>query len=214
MRAKLNRRNFIGAISALCIAASSSAKLHAAVSTKATGQRLANAALEQIGVTLSYDPGWTHINYPNGDVPRATGVCADVVVRAARDGLSLDLQMLVHEDMMKDFDAYPAHKTWGTHRPDTNIDHRRVLNLEAYWTRARARLWAAPSPTPGDAFPAPIEVGDIVTWLLDGRLPHVGIIVSSAPQVTVVHNIGRGVEQSPLAELHRAAAHYRWPTRS
>jgi len=205
----MNRRNFISGISALFIGAS--AKLLAG---QTTGQRLATAARTQVGVTLSYDPGWTPIPYPNGDVPRSTGVCADVVIRAARDGLNLDLQKLVHEDMMKDFDAYPARKTWGTHRPDANIDHRRVLNLEAYWTRAGARLWAAPAPTPGNAFPAPIEVGDIVTWLLDARLPHVGIIASPAPQITVIHNIGRGAEQSALQEFspHRAAAHYRWPT--
>jgi uncharacterized protein len=112
-------------------------------------------------------------------VPRSTGVCADVVIRAARDGLGLDLQKLVHEDMVKHFDAYPARKAWGSRKPDANIDHRRVLNLETYWTRAGARLWAADAPTPGDAFPKPIEVGDILTWLLDARLPHVGIVVSA-----------------------------------
>ena len=62
-------------------------------------------------------------------------------------------------------------------------------------------------------FPKPIEVGDILTWLLDARLPHVGIVVSASPQPWVVHNIGRGVEESPLEAFspHRAAGHYRWP---
>jgi hypothetical protein len=123
------------------------------------------------------------------------------------------MQKLVHEDMVKDFDAYPARKAWGSRKPDTNIDHRRVLNLEAYWTRTGARLWAAEAPTPGDGFPKPIEVGDIVTWRLDARLPHVGIVVNTGPQTRVVHNIGRGAEDSPLEEFfpHRAAGHYRWP---
>ena len=154
------------------------------------------------------------MTYPGGDVPRSTGVCADVVIRAARDGLGLDLQKLVHEDMVKNFDAYPARKAWGSKRPDTNIDHRRVLNLETYWTRAGARLWASGAPTPGDRFPKPIAVGDIFTWLLDARLPHVGIAVSVGSQTRVVHNIGRGVEESPLEAFfpHRAAGHYRWPT--
>jgi hypothetical protein len=169
-----------------------------------------------LGVTVGYDPTWTHLAYPGGDVPRSTGVCADVVIRAARDGLGLDLQKLVHEDMLKDFDAYPARKAWGSRKPDANIDHRRVLNLEAYWARAGAQLWAAKSPTPGDGFPKPIEVGDIVTWLLDARLPHVGIVVSGRSQTNVVHNIGRGAEESPLEafSLHRAAGHYRWPAGS
>jgi uncharacterized protein YijF (DUF1287 family) len=167
-----------------------------------------------MGVTTAYDPTWSHISYPGGDVPRSTGVCADVVIRAARDGLGLDLQKLVHEDMLKDFTAYPARKAWGSRAPDASIDHRRVLNLETYWTRSGARLWAAQVAVAGDAFPPPLELGDIVTWLLDARLPHVGLVVSTgAQQTAVVHNIGNGAEQTELIAFHahRAVAHYRWP---
>lgn len=179
-----------------------------------SGRKLGAAALAQVGVTSSYDPTWTKLTYPGGDVPRTTGVCADVVIRAARDALGLDLQRLVHEDMLKNFEAYPARKAWGSRKPDSNIDHRRVLNLEAYFTRAGARLWAAPEPTPGDAFPAPLDPGDIITWLLDARLPHIGIVApTSSRQIIVVHNIGNGTEESTLSEFrpHRAVAHYRWP---
>ena len=178
------------------------------------GVQLAAAARHQIGITLSYDPNYTRVTYPNGDVPRKTGVCADVIVRAARDAFALDLQKLVHEDMLHSFDAYPARKAWGERAPDASIDHRRVLNLETYWQRAGAQLWTARNPTPGDEFPAPIEVGDIVTWRLDARLPHVGILTSIGAQTTVVHNIGNGVEETPLSAFHphRAAGHYRWPT--
>jgi hypothetical protein len=205
----MDRRYFLGGLAALWLA-----KGRAGWAVQTKGQRLADAARTQVGVTTGYDPTWTKLTYPGGDVPRSTGVCADVVIRAARDGLGLDLQQLVHDDMGKDFDAYPARKAWGSRKPDANIDHRRVLNLEAYWTRAGARLWAADASTPGDAFPKPIEVGDILTWLLDARLPHVGIVVSTAPpQTTVVHNIGRGVEETALIAFHphRAAGHYRWP---
>jgi uncharacterized protein YijF (DUF1287 family) len=182
--------------------------------TPTNGKRLADAARAQVGVTTGYDPTWTKLTYPGGDVPRSTGVCADVVIRAARDGLGLDLQKLVHEDMVKEFDAYPARKAWGSRKPDANIDHRRVLNLEAYWTRSGARLWAAAAPTPGDEFPKPFAVGDIVTWLIDARLPHVGIVASTRPpQTTVVHNIGNGAEETALIAFHPhlAVGHYRWP---
>ena len=125
------------------------------------GEKLATAARAQLGVTTTYDPHYTRIPYPNGDVPRSTGVCADVIVRAGRDGLALDLQRLVHEDMQRDFAAYPH--TWGLAHPDANIDHRRVLNLETFWRRTRCQLWTAATPTAGNAFPSPHAVGDILT---------------------------------------------------
>jgi uncharacterized protein YijF (DUF1287 family) len=205
----MDRRHFIGGLATVWVTAG---RVWGAPRT--SGQRLADAAREQVGVTTGYDPTWTKLTYPGGDVPRSTGVCADVVIRAARDGLGLDLQKLVHEDMVKDFDAYPARKVWGSRKADENIDHRRVLNLEAYWMRSGARLWAAAAPTPGDAFPAPIQVGDILTWLLDARLPHVGIVVTTGLQQTImVHNIGNGAEETTLSAFHshRAAGHYRWP---
>ena len=180
------------------------------------GQRLARAASAQVGVTNGYDPSWAKLRYPGGDVPRNTGVCADVVIRAARDALGLDLQQLVHEDMSEHFAAYPAHRIWGSTQPDSNIDHRRVLNLECFFQRSGARLWKASGLVAGDAFPASLAVGDIVTWLLDARLPHIAIVVTTAGTTTgsrVVHNIGRGAEDSWLSEFrpHRAVAHYRWP---
>jgi uncharacterized protein len=203
----MRRREFLSGLTTVCLA---SARMSSAAQT--SGQRLADAARAQLCVTTGYDPTWTKLSYPNGDVPRSTGVCADVVIRAGRDGLGLDLQKLLHEDMIKAFDAYPARKAWGSRAPNTSINHRRVLNLEAYWTRTGARVWAADTATPGDAFPQPILVGDIVTWLLDARLPHIGVAVSIGHSIQVVHNIGRGVEQSPLEafSIQRAMGHYRW----
>ena len=203
----MRRREFLGGLAAVSVTT------RPAFAAATNRQRLADAARAQVGVTTGYDPTWTKLSYPGGDVSRSTGVCADVVIRAARDGLGLDLQKLVHEDMSIHFDAYPARKAWGSRAPDSNIDHRRVLNLEAYWTRAGARLWAADVSTPGDRFPRPIELGDIVTWMLDGRLPHVGVVAAVGRQIQIVHNIGRGAEESLIEafSIHHAAGHYRWP---
>jgi uncharacterized protein len=207
----MQRRGFLIGSSALCLLPGLSAF------AAPDRLRLAQAARAQVGVTLGYDPRYTHVSYPGGDVPRSTGVCADVIIRAARDAFGLDLQKLVHEDMLRAFDAYPSRRTWGNREPDANIDHRRVLNLETYWQRAGARRWFASGPTPGDEFPAPLAVGDIVTWRLDARLPHVGILVAVQPndsrQATVVHNIGNGAEEISLSAFHphRAAGHYLWP---
>jgi hypothetical protein len=210
----MRRRDFLLGSSAALFTAR-----FAFASTPDSGRKLADAARRQLGVTTGYDPAWTHLAYPGGDVPRSTGVCADVVIRAARDGLGLDLQKLVHEDMAKNFSAYPARHAWGSQHPDTNIDHRRVLNLQTYFQRSGAQLWLAAAPTPGDGFPRPVAAGDILTWLLVGRLPHIGVVVSSAAtnrEARVVHNIGRGVEESALADFspERAVGHYRWPAGS
>jgi len=114
--------------------------------------------------------------------------------------------------MQRDFAAYPH--TWGMAHPDANIDHRRVLNLETYFRRTHAQLWTATSPTAGNAFPNPLAPGDILTWRLDARLPHIGIVVANSLLSTrVVHNWGNGAEESSLLTFmpHRAIGHYRWP---
>ncbi|MGA2571912.1 MAG: DUF1287 domain-containing protein [Terracidiphilus sp.] len=215
----MQRREFLCALAACFLLR------RLARASTATGLRLAAAARAQVGVTTGYDPSWTAIPYPDGDVPRSTGVCADVVIRAARDGLGLDLQRLVHEDMLKHFDAYPARQAWHQSRPDASIDHRRVLNLQCFFLRSGAQVWAATGPVAGDAFPGPLEVGDILTWLLDSGEPHIGVVVATPSattitephsykrQASVVHNIGRGAEESPLFNFwpHRAVGHYRWP---
>jgi hypothetical protein len=191
---------------------SSLAALAATTHPPKPGDRLATAARTQLGVTTTYDPHYTRIPYPNGDVPRSTGVCADVIVRAGRDGLALDLQRLVHEDMQRDFAAYPH--TWTLTHPDANIDHRRVLNLETFWRRSKCELWYASSATAGNAFPGPLAIGDIVTWRLDARLPHIGIVVADSLFSTrIVHNWGNGAEESSLLTFapHRAIGHFRWP---
>lgn len=199
------RRTFV--VAGLCTLA-----VPAEARVRDSGEKLAKAAVAQLAVTRGYDPNYTKISYPGGDVPRNTGVCADVIIRAARDALGLDLQKLVHEDMLRNFNAYP--KTWGMQHPDANIDHRRVLNLEVYWRRAGAQVWAADGRVSGNGFPERMEVGDILTWLLDARLPHVGIVVDTGFfNTTILHNIGAGVVENALFSFRsqRAIGHYRWP---
>jgi uncharacterized protein YijF (DUF1287 family) len=176
------------------------------------GEALAQAARRQVGVTRTYDADYRRIAYPGGDTPRTAGVCADVVVRAARDAWNVDLQKLVHEDMAAAFAAYPSRLVWGLDHPDANIDHRRVLNLETYWRRCGARTWLSGRHTPGFTFEGPLEPGDLLTWRLNGQLPHVAVVDSVGVAPMVIHNIGAGVERWPLAFFapHRAVAHYRW----
>lgn len=165
--------------------------------------RLVDAAAAQIGVTRSYDPTYVRLAYPNGDVPQETGVCTDVVVRAYR-ALGIDLQQRVHEDMRRAFDAYP--KLWGLKAPDTNIDHRRVPNLAAFFARHGQTL-AASQDDASDYLP-----GDVVTWRLPSGVPHIGIVSSRRVdgRPTVVHNIGLGTRDDDALFAFVVTGHYRY----
>ena len=177
----------------------------------ANGEALVAAARRQIGITNGYDHLYHRLTYPGGDVPATTGVCADVIVRAARVAWGVDLQRLVHEDMTRDFAAYP-HR-WGLTQPDSNIDHRRVANLEVYWNRQGARVWHASSRTLGFAFPGPLEAGDILTWRgFPNGGPHVAIVSEGGAWPRIIQNHGWGVQENLLAMswLDAAEAHYRW----
>ena len=70
-------------------------------------QQTVAAEATQIGVTTGYDPAYFSLSYPQGDLPRKTGVCTDVVIRALRDAHGIDLQERVHRDMKANFAAYP-----------------------------------------------------------------------------------------------------------
>ena len=164
---------------------------------------IVRAARGQIGKTLHYDPSYRTLDYPNGDVPIETGVCADVVVRALRTGCGIDLQKLVHEDMSQHFSRYP--QIWALAGPDKNIDHRRVPNLQTFfkWTG-----WELPlSNKPGDYQP-----GDIVTCIVPPHLPHIMIVsdrTNAAKQPLVIHNIGAGVQEEDRLFEFKLTGHYR-----
>jgi uncharacterized protein len=86
------------------------------------------------------------------------------------------------------FTAYP--RIWRLTRPDSNIDHRRVLNLQTFLRLAGAQLTVSRDPSA-------YRFGDLVTWMLPGNLPHIGIVASdrsAGGTPLVVHNIDRGPE--------------------
>lgn len=95
---------------------------------------LVQAALERTKHQVRYDGAYIKLTYPNGDVPSDTGVCTDVIIRSYRQ-IGIDLQQLVHEDMRDNFEQYPSKRIWGLNKPDSNIDHRRVPNLQTYFSR-------------------------------------------------------------------------------
>jgi hypothetical protein len=192
------RRNVLAA--ALCLAAGPA---RAAVEPWAA--RLVAAAEAQVGRTVLYDPAYVRLAYPGGDLPLERGVCTDVVIRAYRAGLGIDLQKLVHEDMRANFAAYP--KLWGLAKPDRNIDHRRVPNLRAFLTRRGAAL-------PVTATAADYAPGDLVTMLLPGNLPHIALVThrpsADGSRPLVVHNIGAGARLEDALFAFATTGHYRY----
>lgn len=164
---------------------------------------LAEAARKQIGVTTRYDPSYVGLTYPGGDVPKETGVCTDVVIRALRE-MGFDLQQLVHEDMKANFSKYP--KIWGLKRPDKNIDHRRVPNLQTYFKRRGVALKITNEKED-------YQAGDLVTCLVSGNRPHIMMVsYKKAADGTpyVIHNIGGGTKEESSLFDFKLTGHYRW----
>ncbi len=139
-------------------------------------------------------------------MPSKTGVCSDVVVRAYRE-VGIDLQKLIHEDMAKNFGAYPSKRIWGLKQPDKNIDHRRVPNLQTFFSRNGQILSSS------DAL-VEARPGDILTWQLPSGVPHIGIVTdkrsSDGTRPLVVHNIGYGTLEEDTAGDFKITGWYRY----
>jgi uncharacterized protein len=161
-------------------------------------------ARSQIGITTQYDGDYKTISYPLGDLPQVTGVCTDVVIRALRQQ-SVDLQELIHNDMQLDFFAYP--NLWNLSTADTNIDHRRVPNILTYMERNNRTLTVTKAPE--DYHP-----GDIVTWDFGPGKQHIGIISDRINKTNntpyIIHNIGRGTEESDILFQFPITGHIRY----
>lgn len=189
-------RLLLGLVAALSLAPAARAESDAA--------RMLSAAHAQVGVTLTYAPAYARLAYPGGDVPLDRGVCSDVIVRALR-AVSVDLQVDLHRDMRAHFDAYPAY--WGLRKPDPNIDHRRVPNLERYFERIGKAV-------PISSDPATFLPGDFVSWRLESGQPHIGIVSSwrSADRLRplIIHNIGSGAQVEDVLFEWKMTGHFRY----
>lgn len=166
---------------------------------------LSDAAISIIDRKIIYDATYVQIPYPNGDVSPDRGVCTDVVIRAYRK-LGIDIQEELHEDIKANFSEYPNKKTWGLNAPDTNIDHRRVPNLQVFFSRKGKEKPITMNPE--DYLP-----GDIVTWLLPNGMTHIGIVVaqeskSDKKTPLIVHNIGGGQVLQNCLFAWKITGHY------
>jgi uncharacterized protein YijF (DUF1287 family) len=165
-------------------------------------QKVIDHAKWQATQDVTYDGSYRQLKYPNGDVPPEIGVCTDVIIRAYRS-IDIDLQKLIHEDMLVNKAEYDKRRF--SKIVDSNIDHRRTPNMQTFFTRQGAKQ---PITTNGkDYLP-----GDIVFWkVADG---HVGIVIDEKVLGTdryyIVHNIGSGPQVVDYLFEATIVDHYRW----
>jgi len=175
--------------------------------TLSFAEELAQAALARTMHRVRYDGRYMKIAYPMGDVPADIGVCTDVVIRSYRE-LGIDLQQVVHEDIKQNFRKYPSRKRWGLRAPDTNIDHRRVYNLQVFFERHGQSLPISKNP---DNY----QPGDLVTWQIGTKMPHIGVVLELVsdddPQRHLIaHNIGNGPVIDDMLFDFKITGHYRY----
>lgn len=170
------------------------------------GDGLAAAALANSTVPVTFDQAYYKIAYPNGDVRPNIGMAADVIIRSYRS-MDMDLQKLVHEDMAENFREYP--QLWDAAAPDSNIDHRRVENLQRFFTRK-----GETAKTSRDA--SEYKPGDVVVWALANAEMHIGIVVPGpgdhSNEPWVVHNMGAGVKWENVLFDYSIQSHFRFPS--
>ena len=168
--------------------------------------KLSDAAIAIINPNIIYDPSYFSIKYPNRDVPKNKGVCTDVIIRSYRK-LGIDLQKEVHEDMKSHFSKYPNLKKWGMTKTDSNIDHRRVPNLEIFFERKGTRLPVSKNAND-------YKTGEIVTWMINDKLPHIGIITNrksvDGKRNLMVHNVGNGQVLEDCLFSYTIVGHYKY----
>lgn len=176
------------------------------ITEKTFEEKLSEAAISIIDPSVKYDPAYFAIKYPNGDIPSGKGVCTDVIIRAYRK-LGIDLQKEVHEDMNANFTLYPNLKKWRMTKTDTNIDHRRVPNLEVFFERKGTKL-----PVSEDA--KDYKTGEIVTWMIKDKLPHIGIVTSKksndGERNLIVHNVGGGQVLEDCLFEYKIVGHFKY----
>jgi len=173
---------------------------------KTFSEKLSQAAISIIDPSIDYDPAYFKIDYPNGDIPKEKGVCTDVIIRSYRI-LNIDLQKEVHEDMIDNFSLYPNLKKWGMNKTDTNIDHRRVPNLEVFFERKGTKL-----PVTQNA--SDYKTGELVTWMINDKLPHIGIVTSKkssdGKRNLIVHNVGGGQVLEDCLFEYKIVGHFKY----
>ena len=168
--------------------------------TAPTVDRLIEGARASVQRAPIYDPAYRAISYPGGDPGLERGSGVDLVVRAFRQ-LGIDLQQLIHDDIVSAVAAY------GIQTPDTNIDHRRIRNLATFFRRHGIELSIYPAAT--------WQAGDLVFWALDApSANHLGIISDRSAldghPLVLHHPSDKTPREEDVLYAWPIVGHFRW----
>ena len=147
-------------------------------------------------------PKYVNAYYDGGYPPINDGVCTDVIWRALEEA-GYSLKDLVTEDIKNNREAYP-----NIIYQDSNIDFRRVINLDIYFQRNVITLTNDISQI------SEWQPGDIVVF---GNHEHIGIISDKRNQKGIpylIHNAGQPkLEEDTLERWSKRkgiTGHYRF----
>lgn len=170
------------------------------------GAAVALGAAEQLKTPAAFlrpEPGPFKLAYPGGDIQPDLACDADVVVRALRRA-GLDLQALIHEDILFDHEPYSRL----VKAPDPDFDHRRVEVLTVFLARRAENLPLDPRVDPFGFSPGDIVLLAAPNASLLGVLEH-RLGRSGLPRVVTVIGPGRRVESQDLLGRLPVAGHFR-----
>ncbi len=141
-----------------------------------------------------YDGSYVQGGYPDED----TGVCTDVIWRAFREA-GYDLKAMVDADIAKN----PAE--YDIETPDSNIDFRRVKNLQKFFEKYATKLSNDWQENPGGWQP-----GDIMVSNNGG---HIGVVSdrrNKNGRPYIIHNAGQPKREEDYLKRGKATGHYRF----
>lgn len=108
--------------------------------------------------------------------------------------------------MKANFSLYPILKKWGLKTKDKNIYHRKVPNLEIFFTRKGKTL-------PITQKPKDYKTGDLVTWMIGDKLPHIGIVThikSNNGSPMILNNLVSGQVLENCLSSWKIVGHFRY----
>ena len=161
------------------------------------------------------------LTYPFGDFKKSIGVCTDIIIRALRPSLGVDLQSLLHEDILLNPARYKKEPN-NIKKANSNIDHRRTRNLKTWLDHYAIKLSNKVPKTKKDSkILKDWKAGDIVlmdTGVDNGTIyDHIGIVSDTMvegnirPAVINLWTTGYELEEMDLldGEYPLIVGHYR-----